>query len=43
MTLDQLVAMMAGGEELEALSHELQRSMPDSDPSKELRAEVSGG
>jgi simple sugar transport system ATP-binding protein len=43
MTLDQLVAMMAGGEELAALSNELQRSMPDSDVSKELRAEVSGG
>jgi simple sugar transport system ATP-binding protein len=43
MSLDQLVTMMAGGEELAALSHELQRSMPDSDVSKELRAEVSGG
>jgi simple sugar transport system ATP-binding protein len=42
MSLDQLVSMMAGGEELQALSHELQRSMPDSEVSKELRAEVSG-
>jgi simple sugar transport system ATP-binding protein len=43
MSLDQLVTMMAGGEELQALSSELQRSMPDSDVSKEMRAEVSGG
>jgi simple sugar transport system ATP-binding protein len=43
MSLDQLVSMMAGGEELQALSSELQRSMPDSDVSKEMRAEVSGG
>ncbi len=42
MTLDELVRMMAGGAELEALSHELQRSMPDSDVTKELQAEVSG-
>ena len=31
MTLDELVQMMAGGAELEALSHELAREMPDSD------------
>jgi simple sugar transport system ATP-binding protein len=43
MSLDQLVTMMAGGEELQALSSELQRSMPDSEVSKEMRAEVSGG
>jgi simple sugar transport system ATP-binding protein len=42
MSLDQLVSMMAGGEELQALSSELQRSMPDSEVSREMRAEVSG-
>jgi simple sugar transport system ATP-binding protein len=42
MTLDELVRMMAGGAELESLSHELSRSMPDSDVAKEMEAEVSG-
>jgi simple sugar transport system ATP-binding protein len=42
MTLDELVKMMAGGAELDALSHELSRSMPDSDVAKEMEAEVSG-
>jgi simple sugar transport system ATP-binding protein len=41
MTLDELVKMMAGGAELDALSHELQRSMPDSEVAKELQADVS--
>ena len=40
MTLDELVQMMAGGAELEALSHELERAMPDSDIAKEMEAEV---
>ena len=35
MTLDELVQMMAGGAELEALSHELAREMPDSEVAKE--------
>ena len=42
MPLDELVRMMAGGAELDALSHELERSMPDSDVTREMRAEVSG-
>ena len=33
--------MMAGGAELEALSHELAREMPDSEVAKELEAEAS--
>ncbi len=41
LTLDELVAMMAGGAELEALSHELSRTMPDSDVAREMAAEVS--
>jgi simple sugar transport system ATP-binding protein len=41
MTLDELVRMMAGGAELDALSHELQRSMPDSEVAKEFEAEAS--
>jgi simple sugar transport system ATP-binding protein len=41
MTLDELVRMMAGGAELDALSHELSRSMPDSDVAKEFEAEAS--
>ena len=41
MTLDELVRMMAGGAELDALSHELSRSMPDSDVAKEFAAEAS--
>jgi simple sugar transport system ATP-binding protein len=40
MTLDELVKMMAGGAELDALSHELQRSMPDSEMARELEAEA---
>ena len=41
MTLDELVQMMAGGAELEALSHELAREMPDSEVAKTLGAEVA--
>jgi simple sugar transport system ATP-binding protein len=41
MTLDELVKMMAGGAELDALSHELQRSMPDSEVAKGFEAEAS--
>jgi simple sugar transport system ATP-binding protein len=40
MTLDELVQMMAGGAELEALSHELAREMPDSDVARVLGEEV---
>jgi len=41
MPLDDLVQMMAGGAELEALSHELAREMPDSEVAKTLRTEVA--
>jgi simple sugar transport system ATP-binding protein len=41
MTLDELVQMMAGGAELEALSHELAREMPDSEVAKTMKAEVA--
>jgi simple sugar transport system ATP-binding protein len=41
MTLDELVRMMAGGAELDALSHELSRSMPDSEVAKGFEAEAS--
>ncbi|MFN8192524.1 MAG: ATP-binding cassette domain-containing protein [Nocardioidaceae bacterium] len=41
LSLDELVAMMAGGAELEALSHELQRSMPDSEVAKQMAAEAA--
>ena len=41
MSLDQLVQMMAGGAELEALGHELARQMPDSDVAKTMEAEVA--
>jgi simple sugar transport system ATP-binding protein len=41
MTLDELVQMMAGGAELEALSHELARQMPDSDVAKSMESEVA--
>jgi simple sugar transport system ATP-binding protein len=41
MTLDDLVQMMAGGAELEALSHELAREMPDSEVAKTMAEEVS--
>lgn len=40
LSLDELVTMMAGGAELEALSHELSRTMPDSDVAREMAAEV---
>jgi simple sugar transport system ATP-binding protein len=40
MTLDELVQMMAGGAELEALSHELAREMPDSELAKAMETEV---
>jgi simple sugar transport system ATP-binding protein len=40
MTLDELVTMMAGGAELQALSHELGRTMPGSEVAKDLAAEV---
>ncbi len=40
LTLDELVGMMAGGAELEALSHELAREMPDSEVSAALADEV---
>jgi hypothetical protein len=33
--------MMAGGAELQALSHELAREMPDSDVAKSLESEVA--
>jgi simple sugar transport system ATP-binding protein len=41
MTLDELVQMMAGGAELEQLSHELARQMPDSDVARELESDVA--
>jgi simple sugar transport system ATP-binding protein len=41
LSLDELVQMMAGGTELEALSHELAREMPDSEVAKNLRTEVA--
>ena len=41
MTLDELVQMMAGGAELEALSHELAREMPDSDVARSIEQEVA--
>jgi simple sugar transport system ATP-binding protein len=40
LPLDELVRMMAGGGELEALSHELAREMPDSEISKSIATEV---
>jgi simple sugar transport system ATP-binding protein len=41
MTLDELVSMMAGGSELEALSHELSRTMgEDSSVAQQMAAEV---
>jgi simple sugar transport system ATP-binding protein len=42
MTLDELVRMMAGGAELEALTHELEQAIPDSDVTKQMQAEVKG-
>jgi simple sugar transport system ATP-binding protein len=41
MTLDELVQLMAGGAELEALSHELARQMPDSEVARELSSDVA--
>ena len=41
LPLDDLVTMMAGGAELEALSHELAREMPDSEIAKEIADEVA--
>jgi simple sugar transport system ATP-binding protein len=41
MTLEELVQMMAGGAELEALSHELARQMPDSEVSRTMESEVA--
>ena len=41
LSLDELVGMMAGGAELEALSHELQRSMPDSDVARQMAADAA--
>ncbi len=41
LTLEELVQMMAGGAELEALSHELAREMPDSEVSRTLESEVA--
>jgi len=41
MTLDELVQMMAGGAELEALSHELARTLPDSEVARALEEEVA--
>jgi simple sugar transport system ATP-binding protein len=41
LSLDELVQMMAGGAELEALSHELARSMPDSEVARTLTSEVA--
>ena len=41
MTLDELVQMMAGGTELEALSHELARQLPDSDVARAMEDEVA--
>jgi simple sugar transport system ATP-binding protein len=41
MTLDELVQMMAGGAELQALSHELARQLPDSEVSRALEDEVA--
>ena len=40
MTLDELVQMMAGGAELEALSHELAREMPESEVAHAMQQEV---
>jgi simple sugar transport system ATP-binding protein len=40
LPLDELVRLMAGGAELDALSHELQREMPESDVAKAMATEV---
>jgi simple sugar transport system ATP-binding protein len=41
MPLEELIQMMAGGTELEALSHELARELPDSEVSRNLQHEVA--
>ena len=41
LSLDDLVQMMAGGAELEALSHELARELPGSEVAETLQAEVA--
>jgi|tagenome__1003787_1003787.scaffolds.fasta_scaffold20933698_2 simple sugar transport system ATP-binding protein len=41
MTLDELVRMMAGGAELEQLSHELARELPDSELARTLESDVA--
>jgi simple sugar transport system ATP-binding protein len=41
MTLDDLVQAMAGGAELEALSHELARQLPDSEVARAMEDEVA--
>ncbi|HEY3529807.1 MAG TPA: ATP-binding cassette domain-containing protein [Nocardioides sp.] len=41
MTLEELVRMMAGGVELEQLSHELARQLPDSKVARELESDVA--
>jgi simple sugar transport system ATP-binding protein len=41
MTLDELVQMMAGGAELEQLSHELARELPDSELARTLESDVA--
>jgi simple sugar transport system ATP-binding protein len=41
MTLDELVELMAGGAELEQLSHELARQMPDSELAREMESDVA--
>ncbi len=41
MSLEELVQMMAGGAELEALSHELSRQLPDSEVSRSMESEVA--
>ncbi len=40
MTLDELVRMMAGGSELDALHEELERTLPDAPATKETQPEV---
>ncbi len=40
LPLEELVKMMAGGSELDALTHELARSMPDSEVTKQMQDEV---
>jgi len=42
MPLEELIQMMAGGSELEQLSHELARQMPDSEIAKNMESDVAG-